>query len=122
MDWFYESCGVWVANAKLNADGVPLFWRVTVGKHGLFSAAGSDSELMPSSKLFPTFAEAKADCEKKEQSRSERHSAPKCEWCGVFIGPQTARHFVPPSDVTAIEPEEPVLLCRKCHTKANSAK
>lgn len=70
MDWFYESAGVWVANAKLNADDVPLFWRVTIGKHGLFSTVGSDSELMPSSKMFQTFAEAKQDCEQKEQNRS----------------------------------------------------
>lgn len=69
MDWHYESIGVWVAAAKLSADDVPLFWRVRVEKTGLFSAAGSDSELVASSRQFTTYYEATSDCELREMTR-----------------------------------------------------
>jgi hypothetical protein len=69
MEWYYESAGVWVATARLSADDVPLFWRVSVEKSGLFGVGKSDRELESAGKLFETLAAAQADCEAKEQAR-----------------------------------------------------
>lgn len=69
MEWFYESKGVWVATAGLSADDVPLFWRISIEKTGLFSTAFTDSELQVSGKQFETYKSAEAECERRETAR-----------------------------------------------------
>jgi len=69
MDWYYESAGVWVATAGLSADDVPLFWRISVQKTGLFSTAFTDRELQVSGKQFETYRAAEAECTQRESAR-----------------------------------------------------
>lgn len=70
MEWFYESKGVWVATAEMLADDVPLFWRISIEKTGLFSTAFTDRELQVTGKQFETHAAAIAECEKREAARA----------------------------------------------------
>jgi hypothetical protein len=69
MEWFYESKGVWVAAARIVADDVSLFWRISIEKTGLFSTAFTDSELQVSGKQFETYKAAVAECECRESAR-----------------------------------------------------
>lgn len=70
MKWYYESTGVWVATAGLSADDVPLFWRISIEKTGLFSTAFTDRELQVSGKQFETHKLAEAECERREVARA----------------------------------------------------
>lgn len=70
MDWYYESTGVWVAAAGLSADDVPLFWRISIEKTGLFSTAFTDRELQITGKQFETHSAAVAECEHREILRA----------------------------------------------------
>lgn len=70
MEWFYESPGVWVAAAGLSADDVPLFWRISIEKTGMFSTVFTDRELQVKGKQFETHALAIAECEKREAARA----------------------------------------------------
>lgn len=56
LDWYYESPGRWTAQSqKMIAEDCCFFYRITVGKIGLFSLAESDRILEAGSKLFETF-------------------------------------------------------------------
>jgi hypothetical protein len=56
LQWYYESPGRWTAQCeKMIADDCCVFYRITVGKMGLFSLAESDRILEAGSKLFETF-------------------------------------------------------------------
>ncbi len=60
LDWYYESPGRWTAQSPNMADdGVVVYYRITVGKRGLFSLGESDSILDAGSQLFETFHAAK---------------------------------------------------------------
>lgn len=41
----------------------------------------------------------------------------QCKWCGRFTSNPTMH--VPPSEVTALEPSEPVPLCRVCASETD---
>jgi len=68
----------------MTADGVPLFWRVKIGKTGLFSAGQSDSELGASARQFTTYCEAVSDCELREVTRIRGEQT--CA-CGLALSP-----------------------------------
>ena len=56
LDWYYESPGRWTAQSrKMIAEDCCFFYRITVGKIGLFSLAESDRILNAGSKLHETF-------------------------------------------------------------------
>lgn len=56
LDWYYESPRRWTAKSeKMFGDDCCFFYRITVGKMGLFSLAESDRILEAGSKLFETF-------------------------------------------------------------------
>ena len=56
LQWYYESPGRWTAQSeKMTGDDCCFFYRITVGKMGLFSLAESSSILEAGSKLFETF-------------------------------------------------------------------
>lgn len=102
MEWFYESAGVWVATAQMTADGVTLFWRVKIGKTGLFFAGQSDSELDASSRQFTTHREAVGDCELREMTRvrGERTCV-----CGLALSPGVDN-----------------VLCLRCYNESKKAR
>ena len=56
LEWYYESPGRWTAQSeKMPGDDCCFFYRITVGKMGLFSLADSSRILEAGSKLFETF-------------------------------------------------------------------
>ena len=56
LDWYYESPGRWTAQSeKMIADDCCLFYRITIGKMGLFTLAESDRILNAGNKLYETF-------------------------------------------------------------------
>ena len=56
LDWYYESPGRWTAQSqKMIADDCCVFYRIGVGKMGLFTLAESDRILNAGSKLHETF-------------------------------------------------------------------
>ena len=56
LDWYYESPGRWTAQSqKMIADDCCVFYRIRVGKMGLFTLAESDRILNAGSKLHETF-------------------------------------------------------------------
>ena len=56
LEWYYESPGRWTAQSeKMPGDDCCFFYRITVGKMGLFSLADSGRILEAGSKLFETF-------------------------------------------------------------------
>ena len=78
MEWFYESAGVWVAQAGMVADEMLLFWRVSIEKTGLFFVGKTDSVLSPSGKQFATHREAVSDCESREAKRLQEDGRCRC--------------------------------------------
>lgn len=56
LEWYYESPGRWTAQSeKMIADDCHVFYRITVGKLGLFSLAESSRTLEAGNKLYETF-------------------------------------------------------------------
>ena len=72
LDWYYESPGRWTAQSeKMIGDDCCFFYRITVGKKGLFSLAESSRILEAGNKLYETFhaaQKAAAELEKEGES------------------------------------------------------
>ena len=59
LEWYHESPGRWTAQSgKMFGDDCCFFYRITVGKMGLFSLAESSRILEAGSDLYKTFQAA----------------------------------------------------------------
>lgn len=68
--WTWEGEGQWSATSAMHDAGCHFEWDITVCDDGSFDLSESDSELLQPDepRSFKTFAEAKAHCEKWEES------------------------------------------------------
>ena len=80
LRWYHESPGRWAAQSgKMIADDCCFFYRITVGKMGLFSLAESSRILEAGSKLYETFhaaQKAAAVIESKVSHERSKDSSP----------------------------------------------
>ena len=69
LQWYYESPGRWTAQSeKMTGDDCCFFYRITVGKMGLFSLAESSRILEAGSDLYKTFQAAQKAAAVRERS------------------------------------------------------